>query len=170
MPRPRIGLAVLTATVLAAAGLVAGSAPAAAIDLCPDDVPGQVIDGGPGNDVIFGSSGPDVIHGHGGDDVIHGLGGDDLIYGDEGDDTINGGNCDDGLSGERGDDRLYGGEGNDLLAGGGGTDTANGGSGVNKCDAENLGDTIYGQIEYFWIDPDGVPSYYAGNCGDPPLL
>jgi Ca2+-binding RTX toxin-like protein len=171
MLRPRTLLAALTATVLASAGLVtAGATPAAAIDLCPDDVQGQVINGDSGPNVIYGTDGPDVIHGHGGADTIYGLGGADTIYGDAGDDVIYGGLCDDGLSGDRGDDHLYGGDGNDLIAGGGGTDTADGGAGTNWCEAENQGDTIYGQIEYFWINPIGYPYFEGPNCGDPPLL
>lgn len=77
--------------------------------------PGEVIDGGNGQDSIQGTDGSDLLCGGNGQDVI---------YAGRGRDILHGGNGQDELYGEAGDDLLIGGNGNDLLDGGLGTDTA----------------------------------------------
>ena len=86
MLRPRTGLAVLAATALASAGLVAGAAPASAIVLCPDERPrGLTITGTRANEIIHGSAGD------AGDDELYGENGDDHLGGDGGLDFVDGG-------------------------------------------------------------------------------
>jgi hypothetical protein len=78
---------------------------------------GEIINGGPGDDVIAALGGNDVVNGQGGDDRICGGAGADQITGGAGNDT---------LVGEAGDDLLDGGDGADKVIGGVGTDTCYG--------------------------------------------
>lgn len=104
---------------------------------------GDVLGGGPGNDLIYGDSGPGLpaqfYTGYNapgivipGDDIIAGGAGRDTIDGQAGDDIITGGQIGTGASGS---DLLRGGSGDDTLyAGGsdGGADTLQGGAGHDK--------------------------------------
>ena len=102
--------------------------------------PGDVLDGGPGNDVIFGlwgddrligGPGADTIFGGKGADRLFGLDGRDTLVGGLGADVVRGGRGADDLFGRRGPDHLYGGFGNDHLNGGRGLDTCRGGPGAD---------------------------------------
>ncbi|WP_433796674.1 calcium-binding protein [Actinoplanes sp. CA-252034] len=134
----RKGMALLSATILATAGLTLSTVgPAAAIDPCESPGSGFVIEGTPGDDVLNGSPRDDVIRGHGGDDVIHGLGGNDVIHGGNDADTLYGDDGCDDLSGGKAGDLLDGGAGNDWLSGDDGIDTGFGGTGSNLCYVES---------------------------------
>ncbi|MGR8919625.1 MAG: putative Ig domain-containing protein, partial [Gammaproteobacteria bacterium] len=73
------------------------------------DDPGDVLDGGAGNDVATGNAGADRLLGRDGRDFLSGRGGPDELDGGPGNDLLAGG---------AGDDRLYGGAGDDILLGG----------------------------------------------------
>lgn len=75
--------------------------------------PGEVLNGGEGNDNLVGGDGWDFINGGAGDD------------------TLSGGKEGDNLDGGDGNDILLGGEGYDYLHGGTGNDTMTGGEGGN---------------------------------------
>jgi hypothetical protein len=169
MTTPRTWAAALAATVLTSAGLaMVGAAPAAAIDLCPDGLPVNLIVGTRNADQLVGTDGPDIILGLGGGDRIEGRGGEDLIYGAGGNDVLLGGDCDDSISGGLDNDTMNGGPGNDIIGGDDGIDTAIGGSGVNLCDAEYQSATVYGSFQYFGFP--GTSTYFGQGCGDEPLL
>lgn len=115
------------------------------------DGPGDLVNGGMGNDVIIGSSRADIIEGGAGDDNIWGLGGSDNIISGEGNDTVVGdGNSlgsgfltnESGL--HHGDDFIDGGDGQDYILGQGGSDIILGGAGK---------DTIYGDQEVAKLAP-----------------
>jgi Ca2+-binding RTX toxin-like protein len=89
-----------------------------------DSVPGQVDNGGPGNDTIIGGDGDDVIDGGGGNDSLSGGAGNDALFGEEGNDALSGG------------------AGNDLLDGGTGADTMAGGTGDDTYVVDNAGDVV----------------------------
>ena len=102
--------------------------------------PGDILNGGPGNDVILGLGGADrLVAGPGADtifagpgsDQVFGLGGRDTLIGGLGADGIRGGRGADHLFGRRGPDNLHGGFGNDHLNGGRGIDTCRGGPGTD---------------------------------------
>ncbi len=120
-------------------------------DVIWGDVPGAYMSGTDG-DYIEGNDGNDEIHGGCNGDEIHGGDGMDDIFGDEsysnaGDDVIYGGYGDDLLRGERGSDIIYGDDGNDALDGGAGLDYLYGGDGADFLyDRDNsAGDELYGQ-------------------------
>lgn len=76
---------------------------------------GDLVTGGPEDDVVIGSDGPDQLDGGGGDDAICGRAGNDDISGDggatgtdAGDDIIRGGHGDDRIDAGPGDDVVYG--------------------------------------------------------------
>jgi Ca2+-binding RTX toxin-like protein len=159
----RTKLAMLSTTILVAAGftLVAG-APAQAIDACSLGQ-GSVINGTAGNDVLVGTDRNDIINGLGGADQIFGLGGLDLIYGGNGADIIFGGDCTDLLVGGAGDDLISGENGNDYIGGDTGTDTAYGGPGLNYCETERrVPEYVQHAYEYF-AEPNGV-GYTGYDC------
>lgn len=88
--------------------------------------------GDAGNDILIGTAGGQMMSGGPGDDLMIGLGGRDYLYGDSGKDTILGGTGDDVLYGGPGEDSLYGNSGKDTLRGGPQQDTLSGGPGVNR--------------------------------------
>jgi Ca2+-binding RTX toxin-like protein len=128
--------------------------------LTGDDVQGNHLDGGPGNDRLEGRDGPDVLDGGaGGDVMVGGAGIDAVTYrtrtasvtvtkggggpdgeAGEGDDVrsdveeVHGGLGDDNLTGSPGSDMLYGHEGDDTLSGLAGPDSLIGGEGANTLD------------------------------------
>jgi Ca2+-binding RTX toxin-like protein len=89
-----------------------------------DSTPGEVDNGGSGNDTLTGGDGDDVIDGGGGNDVLSGGAGNDALFGDDGNDSLSGG------------------AGNDLLDGGTGADTMAGGSGDDTYVVDNAGDAV----------------------------
>ncbi len=74
---------------------------------------GNILRGGPDNDIVLGSDFDDKILGDQGNDQLNGNGGVDDIFGGTEDDAINGG---------AGNDRLFGGLGADVLRGDAGDD------------------------------------------------
>lgn len=111
---------------------------------------GDVVDGGPGNDVLAGVG--VTIDGGDGDDratlsgsvpgTVRGGAGDDDVEGGTGGDTLDGGLGDDHLSGGNGDDALLGADGDDVLDGGRGADRLDGGAGADDLDGERGTDRI----------------------------
>jgi serralysin len=100
---------------------------------------GNVLTGGPGNDILRGSEWADrdvvdndTIYGGSGGDFMSGHNGDDGMYGEEGNDFVIGDSGNDILSGGSGNDNVYGGAGNDFLLAGSGNDTLNGGGGLDE--------------------------------------
>jgi serralysin len=100
---------------------------------------GNVLMGGPGNDILRGSEWADrdvvdndTIYGGSGGDFMSGHNGDDGMYGGEGNDFVIGDSGNDILSGGSGNDNVYGGAGNDFLLAGSGNDTLNGGGGLDE--------------------------------------
>jgi Ca2+-binding RTX toxin-like protein len=85
---------------------------------------GDILEGGPGDDLIYGMAGSDLIHGGAGNDVLWGNHPDIIGFIPEGfdNDTITGGTGHDILHGQGGDDTLDGEEGSDTLYGGPGDD------------------------------------------------
>ncbi len=97
----------------------------------PKEIPtpnfsGDILEGGPGNDIIYGMAGNDTLRGGGGNDILYGHHpdistftpegyDDDKLYGGPGNDTLHGQSGDDELDGEAGSDTLHGGPGNDHL-------------------------------------------------------
>lgn len=92
--------------------------------------------GGAGADKLTGDdlTGND-IKGGAGNDLIDGLGQNDNLYGEAGNDTLNGG---------AGQDALFGGDGNDILTGGEDQDSYTPGAGLDTVtDTGSTGDIIY---------------------------
>jgi len=58
--------------------------------LDPDDVAGEISEGGDENDYLSGTSGDDQINGYAGDDQLSGGAGHDDLHGADGSDTIDG--------------------------------------------------------------------------------
>jgi RTX calcium-binding nonapeptide repeat (4 copies) len=104
--------------------------------------PGQVLNGGNGNDTLTGAAGNDVISGGNGNDILNGGRGDDTISGGNGNDRLDGGLGNDNLSGGNGDDVLLGGAGNDALDGGNGDDSLDGGTGNDTLSGGNGNDHL----------------------------
>ncbi|MFF7789643.1 calcium-binding protein [Streptomyces sp. NPDC007991] len=84
-------------------------------------VDGEIVDGGPGDDVLRGGAGDQILRADDGDDTVYGGAGDDELYGGRGDDVLYGNSGADRIWGNSGDDKLYGGPGADTLSGGPGT-------------------------------------------------
>jgi hypothetical protein len=96
--------------------------------------PGEVLEGGPGNDQLVGGAGTqvvafkpdwytlptdhvlgDTLRGDTGDDVLTGAAGMDVLDGGDGNDTLTGGGEDDTLEPQRGNDVVTGGAGADVF-------------------------------------------------------
>lgn len=81
----------------------------------------DVISAGPVDDVagdkMFGGAGDDMINGYKGVDVLRGGKGDDSLYGGDNLDKLHGGSGDDIVVGGTGSDTIIGGKGNDQLSG-----------------------------------------------------
>jgi len=112
------------------------------IALVPE--PGQVLNGGNGNNTLTGLAGNDVISGGNGNDILNGGRGHDRLDGGNGDDTLDGGIGNDDLSGGNGDDTLLGGAGNDSLSGGNGNDHLVAGAGNDSLSGGNGDDWLGG--------------------------
>jgi Ca2+-binding RTX toxin-like protein len=111
-----------------------------------DDLPGVVLDGGPGHDQIFGARGGDTILGGDGDDVLSGGTGNDSIDGGPGNDSVGG-----AIFGGPGNDTIFGGPGNDLIFGDlgfpgpdDGDDSIDGGTGDDSVQGDGGNDTLVG--------------------------
>ncbi|WP_419900133.1 hypothetical protein [Roseomonas sp. USHLN139] len=89
----------------------------------------EFVQGGAGNDRIYGNLNDDSLNGGAGDDLLDGGIGNDQLRGEDGNDTLNGGSGTDVLDGGAGDDILNGGDDADLITGGAGADTIDGGAG-----------------------------------------
>ncbi|QIG91431.1 calcium-binding protein [Bradyrhizobium sp. 6(2017)] len=131
-----------------ASGSITGSSGADTIDMAQanggltwylyagDNLGGNLLVGGSGNDYLWGGSGGDTLVGNGGDDWLTGGSGSDGLYGGAGNDS---------LRGQLGNDTLDGGEGNDNIAGDGSHEVYYGGAGDDIIDPGSLGfDTIDG--------------------------
>ncbi|MEP4195820.1 MAG: calcium-binding protein [Aliishimia sp.] len=88
----------------------------------------DILIGGEGVDELLGGEGDDILLGQDDDDSLRGQDGDDLIIGGEGDDALFGAQGADWVQGDAGDDELNGGLGEDVLLGGDGEDVLNGGT------------------------------------------
>jgi RTX calcium-binding nonapeptide repeat (4 copies) len=100
------------------------------------------LDGGNGNDSLDGGIGNDDLSGGNGDDTLLGAAGNDSLSGGNGDDWLDGGSGVDALTGGNGNDHLAAGSGNDLLSGGNGDDWLGGGSGDDTLTGGNGSDTF----------------------------
>lgn len=118
----------------------------------------DAIIGGTGADRIFGEGGNDIIIGEGGNDRIFGNDGDDLLYGGADNDRLIGGDGNDLLNGGTGDDGLLGGDGNDILIGEGGNDFLIGGIGADIFYGDAGTDNISGG--------DGDDTIFGGDDDD----
>ena len=109
-----------------------------------DDIDGDFISGGDGNDTLQGASGDDSLDGGAGNDAMSGRSGNDQLTGGAGNDTVLGGFGEDTLQGGLGNDLLIGGFDFDDIDGEGGRDTIVGGNGgaARGGDGTNDGDMI----------------------------
>jgi Ca2+-binding RTX toxin-like protein len=108
--------------------------------------PGDLIEGGAGNDRLRGSGGDDQIFGGPGNDLIFGTAGNNTLHGGRGNDTIHGGPGNDSIFGSDGDDLIYTGGGRNIAYGGHGNDTIHAGDGGNLVGAGPGNDIIYGGL------------------------
>ncbi len=120
-------------------------------------IPGEVINGGNGNDGLAGTRG---------DDTLNGGNGNDSVDGDAGADVISGGNGSDTLLGGSGSDDIGGGNANDILAGGSGNDTLNGGNGNDSISGDAGADVIIGGNGSDSISGGAVADDIVGNNGN----
>ena len=147
-------------------------------DTQPGD-PGNIIDGGAGDDIIYAGTGNDVVHAGDDKDQMMGLAGDDILFGDAGDDRIRG----DGpsTSGEalvytapdqHGRDVLIGGAGRDLLIGQGNDDALYGGDqdDVLYGDDRSVTDTLLVVRGNDYLDGGSGSDVLYGNEGDDILI
>jgi Ca2+-binding RTX toxin-like protein len=90
------------------------------------DDPGNVLDGGNGNDELYGGASNDRLDGRNGDDLLDGGAGDDQLLGAGGNDTMIGGPGTDEFLGATGNDTMYAndGEADYVINGGADVDTA----------------------------------------------
>lgn len=109
-----------------------------------DELLGEIVRGGSGNDTITANGGPASLHGGTGDDVIDGSGLDAFIEGGAGHDDLRGGDGHDIIDGGSGNDVLRGGRNRDLLLGGPGNDTIFGGTADDVLLGEGGNDHLYG--------------------------
>jgi hypothetical protein len=107
-------------------GFGTGSAYLGKAVLHAGDDPGNVLEGGSGNDELYGGASGDRLEGRDGNDYLEGAGGNDVLLGSAGNDTMIGGAGSDEFLGSTGNDTM---RADDDLAdvsinGGGGVDTA----------------------------------------------
>jgi Ca2+-binding RTX toxin-like protein len=108
-----------------------------------DDIAGDEVVGGAGDDTIGGNTGANSLVGGAGTDFISGDAGADVLDGGAGNDTLDGGTENDTLRGGDGADQLIGGAGADLLVGGPGPDAISGGDGNDTISAaDGVAETI----------------------------
>ncbi len=150
-------------------------------------VPGNRINGGPGDDIIVGSKGADIIAGGEGGDVLIGGGGADWILGDDDltsrwepsmrqysgadadfADAIYGGSGNDEIRAGLGDDYVDGGDGDDRIIGESGSDVVCGGAGDDYIIAAK-DDSAYEESDDY-IDGGDGNDYILGSAGDNILL
>lgn len=94
-----------------------------------NEVSGNIVSGGKGNDYIIGTDNEEYIFGDADDDRLTAGAGNDTIYGSTGNDAIFGEDGDDIILAGAVDDYVSGGEGNDIISSGPGTDVLDGGPG-----------------------------------------
>jgi Ca2+-binding RTX toxin-like protein len=134
---------------------------ASAVDL-PVEVPGIVVNGGPGADVIYGhlptasdeptggsstatislESCPQACFKGLDNDVFNGDTGPDIVFGERGNDELHGGGGNDLLYGGIGDDFVTGDAASDMVAGGFGADRVEGNAGDDLLRGDGGADTI----------------------------
>jgi Ca2+-binding RTX toxin-like protein len=108
-----------------------------------DNIAGDEITGGSGDDTISGNTGANGLVGGDGNDFLTAGIGDDALDGGAGNDTLDGGLNNDTLRGGDGADQLIGGAGADLLIGGAGPDAISGGDGNDTISAaDGVAETI----------------------------
>lgn len=128
---------------------------------------GDVLNGGPGNDLIFGLEAGDVINGNGGDDCLVGGEGGDSIRGNNGNDVIFGNEGGDSLQGNNGEDLLIGGDGGDTLKGGNDNDRLFGNDGHDGLEGGNGDDYLEGATGDDRLDGGaGNDQLFAGPGSD----
>jgi Ca2+-binding RTX toxin-like protein len=128
-------------------------------DLTGNNITGNAIDAGAGDDEIDGKTGDDPLNGGDGDDDIRGG---PETQGDDSDNDI--------LDGGDGNDALYGGYGDDVLIGGAGDDTVNGGTGSDTFYLGNVVDvaasTSSGTVWLKTSTASNAPSKESGTDFD----
>ena len=138
---------------------------------------GEIVRGGPGDDILLGSGrsqrifaggGNDRVCAGGGNDIVHGQGDDDVVHGDGRGDRLFGDAGSDRLFGDILDDRLFGGGGPDLLVGGHGVDRMFGGAGDDLLRGGTNLDCFYGQAgantaSFATATPPGPPGSAAAG-------
>jgi RTX calcium-binding nonapeptide repeat (4 copies) len=108
-----------------------------------DNIAGDEVIGGSGDDTISGNSGANGLVGGDGNDFLTAGIGDDSLDGGAGNDTLDGGPNNDTLRGGDGADQLIGAAGADLLVGGPGPDAISGGDGNDTISAaDGVAETI----------------------------
>jgi Ca2+-binding RTX toxin-like protein len=108
-----------------------------------DNIAGDEVVGGAGDDTIGGDTGANSLAGGAGTDFVSGGAGADVLDGGAGNDTLDGGTENDTLRGGDGADQLIGGAGADLLVGGPGPDAISGGDGNDTISAaDGVAETI----------------------------
>ncbi len=108
---------------------------------------GDLLHGGSGDDALIGLGGDDYLEGNAGNDTLDGGADRDWLYGGAGNDILRGGAQNDVLNGGTGDDVLTGGAGNDMLVGGIGNDSyllASGDGDDTIDDSDGLGEVRIG--------------------------
>lgn len=119
-----------------------------------------------GNDIIIGGAGNDRLFGNDGDDIIYGGINDDRLVGGNGNDLLNGGSGNDGLLGDDGDDILIGESGADFLIGGAGNDIIYGDAGADNISGGDDNDIIFGGSEDDQIDGGNGDDAIDGGTGN----
>ncbi len=148
----RVRGAALAGTMILAASILGGAAPAHAAVNCVAGLgvtqTATTVTGTSGNDTIdCGGANPGkIVYGNGGNDTITGSVFVDKIYGQDGNDTMTGGIGNDVLVGGNGHDTLTGSAGNDSLAGGSGNDTVTGSEGDDSIHGDGDNDTLSGGV------------------------
>ena len=131
--------------------------------------PGQVLNGGNGNNTLTGAAGNDLISGGNGNDILNGGRGHDTLSGGNGNDSLDGGIGNDDLSGGNGDDTLLGAAGNDSLSGGNGDDWLDGGSGVDTLTGGNGNDHLAAGAGNDLLSGGNGDDWLGGGAGDDTL-
>lgn len=134
-----------------------------------DEIWGDAVYGGNGDDTITGSSDGDYLYGWYGDDTIYGEGGADVIGGDAGQDELHGGSGTDTIDGGSGNDTIHGDNHADDIWGGLGDDFLYGDDYSDEIHGEDGCDTIDGGFgsDTCWCDEDTTSNEPITSCDTP---
>jgi beta-glucanase (GH16 family) len=130
-----------------------------------DNLTGNSISGGGGNDTLTGTAGHDYLHGGSGNDQIYGGDAWDDTHGNTGDDTVQSGAGDDWSVGGQGNDMVFGEDGNDLVYGQLGSDTLDGGAGDDGMAGGQANDVLRGGPGNDFLQGDRGDDTLSGGAG-----